>query len=314
MKQAFVLGAGKGTRLKSLTAALPKPLIPLHQKPLITYAFDHLISVGFDQFMVNTHHLPEHYAPAFPDARYRNCPLSFRFEQQLLETGGGIANIADWLPQNESFMVYNGDILSDMNLAPVIEAHQNSDNIVTLVLRSQGEALQIGWHPESGKITDIRNSLQTAAHQLYQFTGIYLVRPDFLNFLTPGKKESVIPAFMALIEKNALGGVVIDDGTWSDLGTRGTYLRASAALSTNGFPQYGRQDDQQRIHPSAQIHPSAHVCPLSSIAQDCVVAADARIDNSILWADSQVAKQASLRNVIVRSGQTATGILLDADV
>lgn len=314
MKQAFVLGAGKGTRLKSLTDALPKPLIPLHQKPLITYAFDHLISVGFDQFMVNTHHLPKHYSPAFPDDLYRNCPLSFRFEELLLETGGGIANITDWLPKNESFMVYNGDILSDMNLAAAIETHQNSSNLVTLVLRSQGEALQIAWHPETEKITDIRNSLQTAAKQLYQFTGIYLVRPDFLNFLTPGKKKSVIPAFMALIEQDSLGGVVTDDGTWSDLGTRGTYLRASAALSTNGFPQYGRQSDQQRIHPSAQIHPTAHICPLSSIGQNCVIAADARIDHSILWAGSHVESQASLRNVIVRGEQHAAGILLDADV
>lgn len=314
MKQAFVLGAGKGTRLKALTATLPKPLIPLHQKPLITYAFDHLINAGFDRFMVNTHHLPNTFAPAFPDQSYRDCPLDFRFEEQLLETGGGIANIADWLPQGESFIVYNGDILSDMDLAPAIEAHQDSSNLVTLVLRSKGEALQIALDANSGQITDIRNSRQTAAATLYQFTGVYLVRPDFLAFLTPGKKESVIPAFLELIEQNQLGGVILDDGTWSDLGTRGTYLRASAALSINGFPQYGKQAEQQRIHPTAQIHPDAHICPLSSIGQDCVIAAGARIDNSILWPGAQVEKQASLRNTIMCSGQSAAGVLLDTDL
>lgn len=314
MKQAFVLGAGKGTRLKALTATLPKPLIPLHQKALITYAFDHLISAGFEQFMVNTHHLPETFAPAFPDNNYRSKPIDFRYEPQLLETGGGIANIADWLPREDSFMVYNGDILSDMNLEPAIAAHQASRNLVTLILRSQGDALQVALDPSSGQIIDIRNSLQSASTELYQFTGVYLVRPAFLDLLTPGKKESVIPAFLQLIAKNALGGVVSDDGTWSDLGTRGTYLRASSSLSTNGFPQYGKQTEQQRIHPEAKIHPDAHVCPLSSIGAHCVIEAKAHIDNSILWPNSKVEANTSLRNSIVRSGEIASGILVDADV
>ena len=150
VKKAFVLGAGKGTRLKTLTATLPKPLIPIHQKPLIAYAFDHLIASGFDCFMINTHHLPGTFSPAFPDETYRDRKLTFRYEPQLLETGGGIANIADWLPSDESFMVYNGDILSDMNLAPAIQAHENSSNLVTLVLRSEGEALQVALDTSSG--------------------------------------------------------------------------------------------------------------------------------------------------------------------
>ncbi|NOX99790.1 MAG: NDP-sugar synthase [Verrucomicrobia bacterium] len=314
MKQAFVLGAGKGTRLKTLTATLPKPLIPIHQKPLITYSFDHLIACGFDHFMVNTHHLPDSFSPAFPDGTYRDKQLEFRFEPQLLETGGGIANIADWLPKDESFIIYNGDILSDMNLSPAIEAHQSSGNLVTLVLRSEGEALQIALDEQSKQICDIRNTLQTASSRLYQFTGVYLVHPDFLKLLTPGKKESVIPAFLKLIERDSLGGIVIDDGIWSDLGTRGTYLRASANLSTNGFPNYGRQTQQQRLHPDATIHPDAHVCPLSSIGSGCIVGAGARIDNSILWPDSEAAAESSLRNTIVRSGESATGILIDQDV
>ena len=314
MKQAFVLGAGKGTRLKTLTATLPKPLIPIHQKPLIAYAFDHLISSGFDQFMINTHHLPETFTSAFPSQTYRNRELSFRYEPQLLETGGGIANVADWLPSDDSFAVYNGDILSDMDLTPAIEAHDNSSNLVTLVLRSEGEALQIAMDTSSGLVSDIRNILHTTSPTLYQFTGVYLVRPQFLDLLTPGKKESVIPAFLELIPRSELGGVILDDGIWSDLGTRNTYLQASANLSTNGFPKYGIQADQQRIHPDAEIHPDAHVCPLSSIGPRCVVGADSRIDNSILWPDSHAAPKASLRNTIVCHGKTATGTLIDEDV
>src|SRR5260221_425111 len=122
MNKAFVLGAGLGTRLRPLTDQLPKPLIPVFHKPLICYAFDHLLASGVREFIVNTHHLPEKYADAFPDSIYKGTPVTFRHEPVLLETAGGIANIAD-LVRDESFLVYNGDILTDLPLAPLINEH-----------------------------------------------------------------------------------------------------------------------------------------------------------------------------------------------
>jgi len=78
--QAFVLGAGLGTRLRPLTDDLPKPLVPIFQKPLITFAFDHLIELGIGRFIVNTHHLPERFGEAFPGNRYRDHPVEFVHE------------------------------------------------------------------------------------------------------------------------------------------------------------------------------------------------------------------------------------------
>ena len=95
-------------------------IIPIHQKPLITYAFDHLLHSGFTEFIVNTHHRAEAYSDTFPDGNYRGAPITFRHEPDLLETGGGIANISD-LVAGDSFMVYNGDILTDLPLEPAIE-------------------------------------------------------------------------------------------------------------------------------------------------------------------------------------------------
>src|SRR5438874_8772172 len=92
IRNAFVLGAGLGTRLRSLTAHKPKPLIPICQKPLITFAFDHLLRNGAEKIVINTHHCPEAYAAAFPDARYRGAPLYFEHETTRLETAGGIKN------------------------------------------------------------------------------------------------------------------------------------------------------------------------------------------------------------------------------
>ena len=89
MRKAFLLGAGLGTRLKPLTDTLPKPLIPLENRPLITHAMDHLIKAGIVEIAINTHHLPEAWPAAFPDATYRGASLSFFYEPDLLETGGG---------------------------------------------------------------------------------------------------------------------------------------------------------------------------------------------------------------------------------
>jgi mannose-1-phosphate guanylyltransferase len=314
VQNAFVLGAGLGTRLRPLTESLPKPLIPVFQKPLISYAFDHLLHAGIGNFIVNTHHCPEEYDHAFPGHTYRQAPITFRFEPILLETAGGIANIAD-LVGDEPLLVYNGDILTDIPLQPAIDYHRQSGNTVTLVLRSSGHALHIAWDAASGKVTDIHNRLGTNPAATFQFTGIYIVSPGFLQHLTPGKKESVIPIFLDLIQnENSIGAVLTDDGHWWDLGSREVYLEAHDALATTDFPLHGAQPDQQRIHPTAEIHPTAQICPLSSVGAGAVVEAGARLDSSVLWAGSRVAPQSTLKRCILRRNALVSGNLADADI
>ena len=101
--QAFVLGAGLGTRLRPLTEDLPKPLVPIFQKPLITFALDHLVAAGVKSFVVNTHHLPADISKlSFPDGIYRELPVRLVHEPVLLETGGGIKNAEPCLGTNRS--------------------------------------------------------------------------------------------------------------------------------------------------------------------------------------------------------------------
>ncbi|MFV1994516.1 MAG: sugar phosphate nucleotidyltransferase [Verrucomicrobiales bacterium] len=317
MDKAFVLGAGLGTRLKTLTESIPKPLLPVLQKSLLSYAFDHLLSAGIGSIIVNTHHRPEAYAERFPENSYRGAPLTFRFEPELLETAGGIANIAD-LVADESFVVYNGDILTDLPLRPALAQHRRRGHLVSLILRSSGPTLQIAWDATSGKVVDIHNRLHSGAEHAYQFTGIYFVEPGFLASLTPGKKESVIPVFLDLIAREgAIGGVVADEGLWWDLGDRDSYLDAVGTIASGTeppFPAHGARPEQQRIHPGAVIDPRAWICPRSSIAQGAVVEADARIEESVLWAGARVAAGSRLRRCIVRRDALASGDLCDADI
>ena len=120
--QAFVLAAGLGTRLRPLTEELPKPLIPIFQKPLVTFALDHLIAVGVNKFVINTHRHPELFQNFFATREYAGFPVTLVHEADLLETGGGIKNAEIHLG-SEPFLTYSGDILTNVELQPLIDEH-----------------------------------------------------------------------------------------------------------------------------------------------------------------------------------------------
>ena len=321
IKKAFVLAAGLGTRLRPLTDQRPKPLIPVGHKPLITFAFDHLIAdAGVEEFIVNTHHLAETFPVAFPDARYRGCPLHFRHEPVLLDTGGGIKNIADLLgPQAETFLVYNGDILTDLPIGPAIACHRASGNEVTLVLRSQDGPKHLAWDAASGRVLDIRNRLGTGLPEAYAFSCVYLVEPAFLERIPAGQVVSVIPIFQEMIRRgDGLGGVLIDEGTWRDLGSRREYLQAHRdlhAAATPGFPRYGAPDVAWRrwIHPSASIAPDARVLGASVVGAGARIGEEATLEDCILWPGAEIASRSALKGCIVRSSQVASGTAKNQD-
>jgi mannose-1-phosphate guanylyltransferase len=305
ISQAFVLGAGLGTRLKALTQNYrPKPLIPVANRPLITYAFDHLRTAGVSRFIVNTHWRAEAYGEAFPQPVYDGLPIEFRHEwPEVLETAGGIKNVEDLLG-DRPFWVYNGDILSTLPLAPAIKAHADSGNEVTLVLRSDDGPLQISFEPDDGVVLDIGRRLGSSCEPHYLFTGIYLVNPSFLARIPPATKLSVVQVFCDMIRSGEpVGGVVIDDGKWFDLGTRDQYLDVHASLGNGPW-----------IDPTARIACDARITGASAIGANAVVGAGAHVHNSLVWDRAEVAAGAALTRCIVASGQCAAGQLSEQDI
>ena len=325
---AFVLGAGLGTRLRPLTDTLPKPLVPVGRKPLIMFAFDHLIAdLGVERFIVNTHHLPDAYAAAFPDGTYRGRPVVFRHEPILLETAGGIKNVADLLPVDEPFVVYNGDILTDLPLRPLLDAHRASGFEVTLALRTgrAGEPCHVAFDPAAGCVTDIRNQLGTGLPTPYLFTGVYVVSPAFLAYIPAGKRISVVPIWLEMIQLGdfqlgePVGGVVLDDGEWRDLGTRGELLRVHRDLRAGGFgetfPRYGAPDPAwlDWTDPTAVVDPTARVLGASVVGANARVGAGAVLEDTLLWPGAEAAPGARLTGCVVRTGQRAAGTHADVD-
>ena len=104
-KTAFILGAGLGTRLRPLTDHCPKPLLPLAGKPMVERALAALYAAGTRRFLINTHHCPEAWTQAFPDGRFGDAEVKLVHEPVLLETGGGLANIAALLGERGDHVV-----------------------------------------------------------------------------------------------------------------------------------------------------------------------------------------------------------------
>lgn len=186
---------------------------------MITYAFDQLIQAGIERIIVNTHHCAEKYQEVFPDNVYRSIPLVFRHEPDLLETGGGIKNIEDLLNPDAPLLVYNGDVLSTLPLQPLIQHHCKMKCEASLGLRSKDQPRRV-FCDTNGWVQDMRSTRFPDSPGNTLFTGIYLIEYSFLRRLTHGKKESVVPTFLKMIEEGTPpSGLIINEGLWIDVGT-----------------------------------------------------------------------------------------------
>ena len=310
--QAFILGAGLGTRLRPLTGRLPKPLVPMFHRPLAEWALAACAAAGIRRFAINTHHLPVAWSdfgqaaagPAQPPAGangapalarcWQGCELTLFHEPELLETGGGLKNIAGWIG-NDAVLVHNGDIFSTLPLQRLIAAHEASGLPVTLALRSHGEAKHIALDASGTRCSDIRGRLGRG-EGTHVFSGIYCVSPAFLDLLPAAEKISVIPAFLQLAAAGQLGAIVLDDGCWLDLGDRAAYLQAHREL------QLGPS-----LHPAASIGAGAHI-ERSVVGPGARVAAGAVLRDSVVWPGCRVAGDAVLDGCVVFSDIEVSGI------
>jgi mannose-1-phosphate guanylyltransferase len=281
----------------------------LFHRPLAAWVMDACMRAGVGHFAVNSHHLPAAWATFGEDCPARatepagngvipfwrshaGCDVAVFHEPDLLETGGGLRNIAKWIGDGP-LLVHNGDIFSSMPLEKLLAAHRASGLPVTLALRSDGPARHIAVNGDGSRVLDIRRMLgRTDGTHL--FTGIYCIEAEFLDLIPADEKVSVIPPFLELAKRGKLGAVVIDEGDWLDLGDRESYLLAHRML-----------DLAPRIHPEARVSPSARTDG-SVIGPGAQVGDGALLEDCVLWPGAIVEPGAELTRCIVFSG-TAIG-------
>ena len=301
-----MLAAGLGTRLRPLTDDLPKPLIPIFQKPLITFALDHLIAVGVKSFVINTHKHPELFENLFGERNYSGFPVILVHEPDLLETGGGIKNAENYL-HGESFLTYSGDILTDAGLWPLIDEHFRRRNDVTLGLRHTGLAAAVALRDH--RVVDISHRYGVEGN--VDFANIAVWTSAVFQKIPPSKKISFIPVIADWISQGArIGGVVMDDGKWFNISSRSEYLEVHRTiLRENWKPDFVKlRDWPQRMTRSAIVDSSAQLRGCTVVGANCRVGAEAVLDDTIVWPDAEIASQSRLEACIVRSRKKVSGI------
>ena len=229
-KTAFILGAGLGTRLRPLTEHCPKPLLPLGGKPMVERAIAALYAAGTRRFLINTHHCPEAWTQAFPTGRWQDAEIRFVHEPVLLETGGGLANIAQFLTADDAHLVvWNGDILSDCRLAEAYAHHVANGAEATLVVRERGPNANVRI-TDDGFVTDLRDRLGKTDPS-YQYTGICFATRAFVAGV-PAAIASLVEHFLTRVQATpgAVQGYLDTSAHWHDLGTVEEYQQVKAEL------------------------------------------------------------------------------------
>ena len=320
VRTAFLLCAGWGQRLQPLTNQIPKPLVPICGVPLCEFALSRIASLGVERIVINTHRLADEFIRLFPEyprpSRYQGVPVLFRHEPVLLETAGGLKNIEDLLLPGP-VLVHNGDILAELDLAALCDAHTKSGALCTLALRSSGGPLQVGFDAGSGLVTDIRGELGSSAPR-FLYTGVCVVEPALLSRIPAGEPLSFVPVWLdALRAGERIGGVILDGGVWRDIGNMEEYLRVHADLASGAVriaSPSGDADWPQWRMPGVSVGKNASLAGWNWLGPDCQVREGAKVENSVLWAGAVVESGARVSSSVVREGMIAAGNLADTAV
>jgi NDP-sugar pyrophosphorylase family protein len=166
----------------------------------------------------------------FPDGLWRGVPIVFRNEPVLLDTAGGLKNIADLLTGDEAILCYNGDVVAHLPLGGLCSLHDRERPDATLLLRSSGPLLNVDVN-EAGEVCDLRHTLGNPGIRSCLFTGIYAVETSILRFIDGDVIQSIVPVLIGRIRKRrgSVRGIIVDEGEWHDLGTVEAYERLTSS-------------------------------------------------------------------------------------
>jgi NDP-sugar pyrophosphorylase family protein len=309
---AFVLAAGLGTRLAPLTDILPKPLVPVFHKPLLTFALDSLLSAGVGTLALNTHHLPGAFKEAFgKEPSYRDRPLHLFHEPLLLDTGGGIRNARTALGDS-TFVLYNGDILADLPIAELLAAHRASGSLATMLLRPAGGGgvANVRFDPNSGRVLDLRGVLGVADGDLAVYSGVAVFEPAIMEWIPESGPYSIIDALLsALRAGEKVGGMIATEGLWIDLGTPDSYLRAHRLLADpTTRPGYVCDSSwPSPVHPDARIASGALLEGVVAVGSGAVVESGAVVRDSVIWPGSVIRSDARIEGCVVSGVKPVSG-------
>src|SRR5882724_330522 len=218
--RAMVLSAGYGTRLWPLTEDRTKPAIPILGKPLVGYVAEYLARYGFDEIVVNLHHRPESVRAALGDGSRFGVNLEYVQEPEILGTSGALDNARDLL-REQTFLVVNGKIITDIDLNAALKTHRRTDALATLVLlpNIRRERFSV-VNTEAGFITGFGAMPTGVAGEPapLMFTGIQILEPRIFEYIPRGIfSHSTIDVYPKAIAMGERIAAHVGSGNWREL-------------------------------------------------------------------------------------------------
>jgi NDP-sugar pyrophosphorylase family protein len=283
--KAMILAAGFGTRLFPLTIDRTKPAIPFLGKPLVGYVAEYVAKFGFRDIVVNLHHQPESVREVLGDGEAYGVNIHYTEEiPDILGTSGALDN-ARHLLEDDTFVIVNGKIITDIDISEAIETHKNSGAIATMVLKPnikrekftevyQKNGFLTGFgdfaHPFTAE--EIKDTTGKLTAPL-MFTGIHILEPKVFEYIPRGVYSDIVPTFYNPALKNGERiAVHVTDANWFELSTIPRYLDISLAMMNGGS-----------------------VCA----GENCVVSGRAVVKDSIMWDNVQIGDDAHLYRTII---------------
>ena len=300
--RAIVLSAGYGTRLWPLTEDRTKPAIPILGKPLVGYVAEYLAGFGIDEIVVNLHHRPESVRRALGDGSRFGVKLYYVEEPVILGTSGALDNTREFF-EEETFVVVNGKIITDIDLNAALETHRSMKAIATLVLlpNTRRERFSV-VETEAGRIRRFAGMpvAGEAGEAPLMFTGIHILEPRILEYVPRGVfSDSVIDVYPKAIANGEVVAAHVASGKWRELSTLRRYLDISVELLKEEGKSFVA-GGQTVISPSATITDSI-------LWDDVEVAASASVNRAVLADNVKIKAGEIIENAIVVRRQLVEG-------
>ena len=325
--KAMILAAGKGTRVRPITHIVPKPLIPILQKPVMEFLVELLRQHGFNQIMVNVSHLAEEIENYFRDGQRFGVEIGYSFEGHVsdgeligeaLGSAGGIKKIQDFNPFfDDTFVVLCGDALIDLDLTAVVKKHKETGAIATVVTKSVARedvsSYGVVVTDEDDRIITFQEKPSVEEALSTQInTGIYIFEPEIINYI-PSNQEFDIGGdlFPKLVELGLPFYAVNMDFEWIDIGKVPDYWEAIRAVlkgdvknvsipgkevkpgiytGVNVSVNWDKVDITGPVYIGGMTHieDGAKIVGPSMIGPNCWICEGATIDNSLIFEYSRL--------------------------
>jgi mannose-1-phosphate guanylyltransferase/mannose-1-phosphate guanylyltransferase/phosphomannomutase len=313
----MVLAAGLGTRLRPITYEMPKPMVPVLNKPVMEHILRLLARHGFTETIANLHWFPDLIEGYFGDGSGQGVSLAYSREEQLLGTSGGVRNVADFL--GDSFLVISGDALTDIDLRAMREFHESHDGIATLAMKRVVDTSQFGVAivGSDGRIQGFQEKPQPAeALSDLANCGIYMFRSEIFDFFPPpgtskaagpgdpeGFADWAMDVFPRLLESDVPFYSHEIDAYWNDIGNlqelrEGNLDALTGAVSVD---REGELVEGFRSGERMELEPDL-IGPVL-LGPGCEIGDDVRIDGpSVIGEGARVGDGARLHGVIALPG------------